>query len=78
MRLNETIKRTEQEMTGDGENKEDRDGPGITLCISAWGVKRVLLTQFVAVHLSSTRINTECTSSFIFMLCGQRIALFHL
>ena len=63
-------------MTGEGEDEEEERGScNITMCGSARGLKPVLLTQFVAaVHPSSTRINTECTSSFIFMLYRTRIA----
>lgn len=44
-------------MTGEGEEEEERGSSSIAMCSSVWGVKCVLLTQFVAVHLSSTRIN---------------------
>lgn len=73
MRLKETIKGREEEMTG--EDEEERGSRGITICSSVCGVKCVL-TQFVAVRLSSTRINTECTSSFIFYAVWKENCIF--
>lgn len=35
-------------MTGEGEDEEERGSCSITMCGSVCGLKRVLLTQFVA------------------------------